>query len=60
MSEIPISYIARPDATPEAERSALAAIYRIVLSKKEAAPECRPDDEKGTSSNDSLAKTRIP
>ena len=31
----PISYAPRPDATPEAEVSALAAVYRIVLSAKQ-------------------------
>jgi hypothetical protein len=58
MSEPPISYIERPDATPEAQHSALAAVYRFALdcyAKKKAAPESRPDDEKGRSSNDSLA-----
>jgi hypothetical protein len=42
-----IRYAQRPDATPEAELSALAAVYRFVLdcrAKKEAAPESRPDD----------------
>jgi hypothetical protein len=40
-----ITYTARPDATPEAELSALVAAYRIVLgAQKEAAPESRPDD----------------
>jgi hypothetical protein len=37
-------------ATPEAEVSALANVYRFVLdchAKKEAAPESRPDAAKG-------------
>ena len=44
-----IRYAQRPDATPEAELSALAAVYRFVLdcrAKKEAAtsPVNRPND----------------
>jgi hypothetical protein len=42
-----IRYAQRPDATLEAELSALASAYRFVLdchAKKEAAPESRPDD----------------
>jgi hypothetical protein len=40
-----ITYTPRPDATPEAELSALVTVYRIVLgAQKEAAPESRPDD----------------
>jgi hypothetical protein len=42
-----VIYTPRPDATPEAEVSALAAVYKFVLdchAKKEAAPESRPDD----------------
>jgi hypothetical protein len=47
MTQAPrIVYRARDDATPEAEVSALATVYRIVLTKKEAAPECRPDAAK--------------
>ena len=48
MSDAPrITYSTRPDATPETEVSALAAIYKLCLeshAKKEAAPESRPDD----------------
>jgi hypothetical protein len=47
MSSPRIAYSARADATPEAELSALAAVYRFVLdcrAKKEAAPESRPND----------------
>jgi hypothetical protein len=48
MSDAPrITYSSRPDATPETELSALAAIYKLCLEnhvKKEAAPESRPDD----------------
>jgi hypothetical protein len=42
-----IRYAERPDATLEAELSALASAYRFVLdchAKKEAAPESHPDD----------------
>jgi hypothetical protein len=42
-----IRYAQRPDATLEAELSALASAYRFVLdchAKKEAAPESRPED----------------
>ncbi len=55
-----VSYIPRPDATPEAELSALASAYRFILdchAKKEAAPESRPEDEKERSVHDSLAST---
>jgi hypothetical protein len=47
MDSSSITYTPRPDATPEAELSALASAYRFVLdcrAKKEAAPESRPDD----------------
>jgi hypothetical protein len=43
-----IIYVPRPDATPEAEISALGNVYRFILScreKNEAAPrQSRPDD----------------
>ena len=42
-----VSYTQRPDATPEGELSALAAIFKLCISshaQKEAAPESRPDD----------------
>jgi hypothetical protein len=60
MSSTRITYAPRPEATPEGEVSTLAHVYRFVLdarAKKEAAPISRPDDEKGWSSNDSLATT---
>jgi len=44
-----ITYATRPDATPEAELSAVANVFRFVLdchAKKEAAPESRPDAAK--------------
>ena len=58
MSSPRIAYTPRRDATPEAELSALAAVYRIVLSAKKRGripDESGPDDEKERSSNDSLA-----
>jgi hypothetical protein len=36
VSSPPITYVARPDATPEAELSALVAIYRFVLLDSQA------------------------
>ena len=59
-----IRYAQRPDATPKAELSALASIYRFVLDSahKNAAGRTSTNggDEKERSRNDSLAKTRIP
>ncbi len=40
MSDAHINYVPRPDATPEAEREALAQVYRFVLdcqAKRETA-----------------------
>jgi hypothetical protein len=57
-----ITYTRRSDATSEAEVAALGAIYKFVLdchAKKEAAPESRPDDAKG-SKNDRTATEIIP
>jgi hypothetical protein len=62
MSRTRIEYAPRPDATPEAELSALAAVYRFVLdcrAKKEAAPESRPEDPERRS-DEIRAKARIP
>jgi hypothetical protein len=42
VSERSIVYTPRSDATPEAELSALAAVYEFALRSKNAAPE--PDD----------------
>jgi hypothetical protein len=42
-----ITYVARPNATPETELSALATVYRFVLAcntKREAALGSRPND----------------
>lgn len=44
MSDPGITYTPRPDATPEGERAALAAVYMLILDSKKAAPESRPDD----------------
>jgi hypothetical protein len=47
MAEARITYTPRPDTSPGAELSALAAVYKFVLdcrAKKEAAPESRPED----------------
>ena len=55
-----IEYRLRAHTTLEAERSALALVYRFILDcheKKEAAPESRPKDEKERSVHDSLAAT---
>jgi hypothetical protein len=52
MSSPRIAYSPRPDATPEAELSALTNVYRYILdchAKKKAAPrQSRPDDAKGS------------
>ena len=44
MSSPRITYTPRPDATPEGEVNALAAVYRLILDSKKAFPESRPDD----------------
>jgi hypothetical protein len=51
MSSAPTVYRPREDASAEAELSALVNVYRLVLNchaKKEAAPESRPDDARGS------------
>jgi hypothetical protein len=64
MNNLRVAYAPRPDATPEAELSTLAAIYKLVLNSanRNAAgvSSADGDDEKARSRNDSLAKTRIP
>ena len=56
------TYVPRPDVTPEAEISALAAIYKLCLNsshvKKGAAPESRPDA--GKEINERSGKSIIP
>ncbi len=60
MPDPAISYATRANSTPEAELSALAAVYKLCLDKKEAAPrQSRPDEVKG-SRNDSPRKVSIP
>ena len=39
-----ITYRPRLGATPEAEANALAAVYRLILDSKKAAPESRLND----------------
>ena len=51
MSSPTISYVSRPDATPEAETNALTGVYRLVLdchARKEGSRPGAPDDEKGS------------
>jgi hypothetical protein len=59
-----IAYASRPDATPQAEISALAACYRIILesakNRGRLLDKGGPDDAKERSKDDSSAKTRIP
>jgi hypothetical protein len=47
-----IIYVPRPDATPEAELNALAAVYRFILDdcreRKKAAPASRPKQPERT------------
>lgn len=63
MAEVHTSYIPRPDATPEAELSALAAVYKFCLeshtNKRDRLPDkSGPDDAKG--SQHDRANTSIP
>jgi hypothetical protein len=64
MSSPRITYTPRPDATPEGEISALAAVYRFILFESRASKEAaRPgdlDDAKVRSKGDSRAKRIIP
>ena len=49
-----IIYTPRPDATPEAELSTLASVYKLVLNchaKQEAALDSRPDDAERSQSD---------
>jgi hypothetical protein len=61
MNNSRITYTPRPDATPEVELDALAAVYRFILDcheRKKAAPASRPDDAERSSSDG--ARTIIP
>jgi hypothetical protein len=42
ISETPIRYAPRPDATPEMELNALSACYYFVLQKHQEKQECGP------------------
>jgi hypothetical protein len=56
-----ISYAPRSEAMPEAEISALAAVYRLVVNRQalnEAVPENRPDA--GNEINEQSGKVIIP
>jgi hypothetical protein len=57
------TYTSRPDATPEAELSALAAVYRFILdchAKKMAAePAPEPDGRDGTKLQGDSADAQI-
>jgi len=57
------TYTSRPDATPEAELSALAAVYRFILdchAKKMAAePAPEPDGHDGTKLQGDSADAQI-
>ena len=59
MDKPTITYACHPDASREAELTALAACYRFILdsaNKRGRLPDkSGPDDEKVRSSNDSLA-----
>jgi hypothetical protein len=64
MSEPRISYSGYLDTTPEAEMSALANVYRLILdSAKKRGRSYReggPEDVKGRSESDFHANARIP
>ncbi len=47
-----ITYTPHPDATPEAEKDALAAVYRLLLDKTRASGADARGTEKGGSSCD--------
>jgi hypothetical protein len=60
-----VSYASRSDATPEAEISALAAIYKLCLEshaqkRGRLLDKDGLEDEKERSRNDSLANASIP
>ena len=45
MSSPRISYVPHPDATPEAERSALANVFKFVLARDCTKDKGRPSDK---------------
>jgi hypothetical protein len=62
MSNPRLTYIPLPDATPETEAVALAAIYRYAIDRyqnKKAGVSITRDDEKGAN-DEFLATPRIP
>ena len=63
MSNAPIVYTPRPDATPEGELNALASVYRFILdchAKKMAAePAPEPDGRDGTKFQGDSADAQI-
>jgi hypothetical protein len=61
MSSPRITYTPRPDATPEAELSALANVYKLVLdnhARKKGSRPAAPDDPERSS--DARAESSIP
>jgi hypothetical protein len=63
MSSSRITYISRPDATPEAEVNVLANVYRFILDrhakKKAAEPAPEPDGRDGTKLQGDSANAQI-
>ncbi len=60
MPDPAISYEPRADTTPEAEIAALAAVYKLVLDSKKAAPRQSGPDDPERRSDEIRAKTSIP
>ena len=59
MSSAHVSYSLRPDATPETELSALIAVYKFVLAKKNAASVTSTDGDDAKGSLNDRAKNSI-
>jgi hypothetical protein len=63
MNSYQIVYAPRSDATPNAEISALAMVYRLIADSAKTrgrlTDECGPDDVKGGSESDFHAERRI-
>jgi hypothetical protein len=58
-----ITYVARPNATPETELSALATVYKFVLSKSNASqkavePAPEPDGRDDAKSSEGMVASR--
>lgn len=60
MNSPSIIYTTRHDATPEAEISALAAVYKFVLAKHEEAPRQSRPNEAERRSSEIGAKSSLP